>query len=543
MDETQAFLQLHKALSLSEEPSPHGTASPHELSERNDLREQLRELCKGSLYLLSKGVLSYTSKIGKDFVSPLHRKMCDDAQNMSIHRRFDLWPRGHFKTSVYSIAKPIWLYLNNPNVRIFLAASTSTNASKRLYIIKRVFERNTLFRWLFPEHVPQFEKTKWSQTEVLLPRTEDYQEYTIEVMGVGGRVTGRHYDFMIKDDLIDETSLDSMGVPSEEMMNDAKQWHDYSESLLEDLVVGYDHLVGTRWADNDLMDHIRRTDPRYQMFVHKAMGSCCDDHPSGEPLFPARFPKSALDAIRSKDPIKYASQYDNNPRHPDATEFHPKWLRYHELDANGDYVLPVLDQNEKRVTDRTASLNKYLFIDPAFSKKRRADSTGVVLVGVSPLPPLDYFRIIVMDVRKFKAEPEKMLETVFQICGDYPDILSVYVEAVAAQVVLISFGEYMSRQRDVWIPWEEFRPDSKVTKQARIRGLRPYFANGQVFLPRGCEIIDEYLAFPLSTDDHLMDALAQGTEVWTAPLSETEIEEGMAAESARLAHRDPVTGY
>jgi hypothetical protein len=543
MDEKAAFEGLTKAVSMAESPSPWKTASPADLAERNDLREQLRGLCKASLYFLSKGVISYSSKVGKDYTFPLHKEMCDDAQDMTVHRRYDLWPRGHFKTSVYSIGKPVWLYLNNPNTRILIAGSTSTNAAKRIFIIKRLFERNRLFQWLFPEAIPAFEKTKWSQTDILLPREEDYQEYTIEAMGVGGRVTGRHYDIMIKDDLIDEECLDSQGVPSPEMMDAAKQWHDYSEPLLEDIVNGYDHIVGTRWAENDLVDHIKRTDPRYRITSHKAMGGCCDHHPVGGPIFPRRFPAHALAAIQAKDPIKYATQFDNNPRHPSATEFHPDWLQYHDVTLEGDFKLPVKTEDGREVIDRVGHLNKYLFVDPAFSKKRRADYTGMVLVGISPEPPLGYFRIHIMEAWMDKAVPEALIDQIFKFCREYPDILHVLVEAVAAQTVLLHFGEYKSQKEGIWIPWMEFRPDSKVSKQSRIRGLRPYAAAKQIFMYRGCPIIDEWLSFPLTTDDHLMDAMAQGPTVWSSPLSDEEYEESSGRAYARLAHRDPVTGY
>jgi len=120
----------------------------------------------------------------EDLVPGIHGDMCRWIERPT-RRKLGLVPRDHLKTSIWTIADTIRRIAVDPNVRMLIGNETATNAAHFLRRIQAVFERASLFRWLFPEIIPEQGKTKWSETEMLVNRSHDYPESTVEAMGVG----------------------------------------------------------------------------------------------------------------------------------------------------------------------------------------------------------------------------------------------------------------------------------------------------------------------------------------------------------------------
>ena len=89
-------------------------------------------------------------------------------------RKLGLVPRDHLKTSIWTIANTVKHIAADPNIRILLGNETATNASHFLRRIEAVFERNTLFQWLYPHLVSDSgHRTKWSEVEKYLRTLEE----------------------------------------------------------------------------------------------------------------------------------------------------------------------------------------------------------------------------------------------------------------------------------------------------------------------------------------------------------------------------------
>lgn len=303
---------------------------------------EMRELAKGSLYFLCKAILGF-----KDFSPVTHKRMCNGAARALTAwnekrglRLIEAWPRSTFKTSCFSIGLPIFLYLNDNNIRVLLAGSTATNSSVRLQRIERVYTQNGLFRTLFPEcAVNNTRGTKWNEEMALCPRSRDFLESTFECIGVGGRVTGRHYDVIIPDDLVDEACLGPDGLPSESMMNQAIQWHTYMDYLFDTPEKGIEIMACTRWAQNDIVGHIKKTDPRYEIHAHSIFGGCCEEHPDNTIIFPEKFTEAGLAESRRRDPYKFSLQMLNNPIDKDITDFNPAWFKFYQFNEKGQVIV------------------------------------------------------------------------------------------------------------------------------------------------------------------------------------------------------------
>ena len=147
----------------------------------------LRDKGKESLFFLARGILEFS-----DLTEHVHLPLCRELENFEKNTRMGIeLPRDWFKSTIGSIAYPIWRAINNPNVRILVVQNSMNNARKKLQSIKQIFESNQLFRALYPEILPRKNST-WTQECLTVNRSKPLPEGTFEAAGVGTAVTSRH---------------------------------------------------------------------------------------------------------------------------------------------------------------------------------------------------------------------------------------------------------------------------------------------------------------------------------------------------------------
>src|SRR6266478_39481 len=188
----------------------------------DELRHELRQRCfrkSGGLYYFVKVVMGY-----KELVTHFHLEFCNHIQNtIQQRKRGYLRPRGTFKSTIISKSYPLWrlagggspiiedllrfepaeqlaFYQTYPeqdprNLRIMIIGESDTVAQKNLRDPKWHLQNNDLLKWLFPELIPpDTNATKWTDDEILLPRSKSFDESTITCDGVGAKRTGFHWD-------------------------------------------------------------------------------------------------------------------------------------------------------------------------------------------------------------------------------------------------------------------------------------------------------------------------------------------------------------
>ena len=488
---------------------------PQQVTE--ETREAIAVKACESTYVMA-GVVGFY-----DITPTLHMQMASWIDGAS-RRKLGLVPRDHLKTSVWTIANTVKRIAQNPNIRILIGNETATNASHFLRRIEAVFERNTLFRWLYPELIPDTSKTKWSETEMLVPRSEDYPEATVETIGVGGAVVSRHYKLIKLDDLVGKEASESP-----EVMKKTIDWLAYAESLLEspqDEIQVY----GTRWAWEDVYSWLEKHERHLDRFYRQAFAA------DGSPIWPERFSVEALDDIRHKiGTFKFSCQYLNNPHDPESTSFDEKWLRYYE--RFGDEII------NRSTGSRTpiATLRRFIRCDPAISEKPGAARSAIVVDGVAADE-----RVYLLEAWCRRCQPFEMIEQIFTFCDQYePD--AVGIESVAYQRILKPVIERECERRGKWINVVELKPDTKDRKINRIRGkLQPYLERGLIWVRRDQEeFLDEYTTFPSGATLDLLDAFAYGPDLWSKPFTVEDEQEDLEAMHAfdQESQRDSITGY
>jgi len=476
-------------------------AESGDTGERSEtVRQNLRWQAQRNTYFMAKAVVGF-----HDLTVGLHSEMCEWIRSVPT-RKLGLVPRDHLKTSVWTIADTVRLIAADPNIRLLIANETATNASHFLRRIQAVFERSTMFRWLFPELIPDVGKTKWSESEMLVPRKKDFPESTVEVMGVGGAVVSRHYNRIKLDDLVGKEASESV-----EVMKKTIDWYLYCESLLEKPIDPIE-TYGTRWTHKDLYAWIMEHEQDIDIFHRKAVS------PEGTTLWPERFPLVELDRIRRKiGSFKFSCQYQNEPFDPEHMTFDPGWLRFYEL--SGWFV----DEEAGCVQLQFVGLPKpvrvvpFILTDPAISEKSHAARSAVVVAGLDEAE-----RILVLEAFAERCQPVKMIDKIFEMAERWGP-MAIVIEGVAYQRALKGFIEAECIRRGNWLNVREVRPGSKEGKESRIRGLQPYAQRGRLWIRRStCEkLVDEFEAFPLGDTVDILDALSYGPQVWVGPDTES----------------------
>lgn len=485
---------------------------PH-TAQNDEARAEIRRHCIESSYFIGKAIIGFV-----DMSPTLHMEMGNWISD-GKKRKLGLVPRDHLKTSIWTIADTVRRIAANPNIRILLGNETATNASHFLRRIEAVFERNALFQWLFPEVIPDFSKVKkWSETEMLVPRTIDYPESTVEAIGVGGAVVSRHFKLIKLDDLVGKEASESA-----EVMQKTIDWYIYCESILENPKEDEMQLYGTRWSYLDVYSWALEHEENLDTYIRSGIEN-------GQAIWPERFDIGVYDSLRRKyGSFKFSCQYMNDPVNLEDASFDEKWLRYYKTDGE------VIQTETARIPIQ--GLRRFMRVDPAISEKSGTARSAIVVDGVHTDG-----RIFLLETWAKRCQPFEMIERIFELQDRY-DCESVGIESVAYQRILKPVIEAEAERRGRWINVIELRPDTKERKENRIRGVQPYLERGLIWVQKNMvDFLEEYKTFPVGKTVDVLDAWAYGPHQWSAPLDEVdEFEEQYRIEV--MGGRNSVTGY
>lgn len=211
----------------------------------------MAEAYKDSLYATAKHLL------GMHEVNPRTHGDMIKALEESTLRKLIVMPRGTFKTSLGSVAYPIWLLMRNPNLRILLDSELYTNSKNRLREIKQHIESEA-----FTKLFGVWKTRVWNESEIgISNRTRIVKEASITCSGIGAGKTGEHYDIVIADDL-NSPKNSNTAEGCEKVLTHYKMY----TSILDP--GGIIVLIGTRYSagdtiqaviDNELTDEQRQS--------------------------------------------------------------------------------------------------------------------------------------------------------------------------------------------------------------------------------------------------------------------------------------------
>lgn len=403
----------------------------------------------------------------------------------------DIWSREHYKSTIVTFAGIVQEILKNPEITISIFSYNNKEAQKPLRQIKNELEGNKRLLALYPDILwrkPDRDAPLWSVEKGLIVRRKgNPKEATLEAHGlVDGMPTGSHFHLRVYDDVVTDSS-----VTTPEMMEkttdawrlsqnlgggDQRQWH----------VGTYYHFADTYRRISDL--------GLLKVRLHPATE---DGQPTGNPVLFT--PKVLADKRTLMGPYVFACQLLCNPVADEAQGFKREWIRYHdETDGEG--------------------MNVYVLVDPASEKKKGSDYTACFVVGLGS--DRNYY---VLDIVRDRLNLTERADLVFRMHRKWHPIVVGY-EKYGKDSDIQHFEDRMRREH---YHFSIKALGGGVKKEDRIRRLIPLFENGRMYIPDEKIYVDyegkrrdlikefieqEYLGFPVSVHDDMLDCLARIVE-------------------------------
>lgn len=204
------------------------------------IKAGLAEVFRGSLYKTAKHLCGF-----KQMTRRTHGEVVQALESNTL-RKLLVLPRGTFKSSIGVVAYPLWLLINNPNLRILIDSEVYGNSKNFLREIKSVIQSERFIE-IFGDW-----KTldNWNEGEITISkRTKAFKEASITCGGIGTIKVGQHYDVIIGDDY-------NSGNNSETIEGRKKVIKHYQMNLAILEPNGTYVIIGTRYASDDVIGWI-----------------------------------------------------------------------------------------------------------------------------------------------------------------------------------------------------------------------------------------------------------------------------------------------
>ena len=399
----------------------------------------------------------------------------------------DLWAREHYKSTIITFALTIQDILKDPEVTVGIFSHTRPIAKGFLRQIKVEFEGNDLLKLLYPSVLyqnPRQESVRWSEDNgIVVKRRTNPKESTIEAWGlVDGQPTSKHFSRLIYDDVVTRES-----VTTPEMIDKTTKAWELSLNLAAE--GGAERYIGTRYHFNDTYKTIidrKAAVPR----IHPATDNGELD---GNPVLLTR---EALDSKRTKMGVyTYGCQMLQNPKADTSMGFREEWLKYWVPNTN--------------------NLNICIICDPAAEKKKSSDYTVLKVIGYGS--DKNYYLI---DFLRDRLNLTERTAALFRLHKKYfPSKVGYEKYGMQADIEHIKDVQERENYR-----FEITELGGNMPKNDRIRRLVPLFEAGRIFIPevlmhtdyegRTVNLIqsfvnDEYMPFPVSAHDDMLDCLSR----------------------------------
>lgn len=471
-------LPMEKAIKFWDGLEVHGR-------KKKSLPGVIRTLCQNDLFYLLVRVCKRV-----DMLHPWIYARCREVE-LEPDGHLDLWAREHYKTSIVTFGLTIQNILNDPEVTFGIFSHTRPIAKAFLRQIMRELEGNKVLQTAFPDVLwgqDLKSSPKWSEDDgIIVKRKSNPNEATIEAWGlVDGQPTSKHFKKLLYDDIVVQAS-----VTTPEMISKTMTALEQSYNL--GTVDGIKRFAGTRWHFNDA----------YKTIVSR--GTVIPrEHPGKEGGVEEGVSVYWSESVheqkrRDMGPYTYAAQILLNPKADAMQGFKRDWLRYYSK-------------------SKPETMNKYLMVDAASSKKRGSDFTAMWIVGLG----LDgnYYAL---DMVRDRLNLTERADRVFTLHRKWKPKQVRYEK----YGLMADIEHLKSRMENENYRFDITEVAGQTSKADRVKRLLPLFEQGKFYLPKSLYgtdwqkipvdliqafIEEEYMAFPVGLHDDMLDALSRVAE-------------------------------
>jgi predicted phage terminase large subunit-like protein len=451
------------------------TAPPAERAKVQKLLEFDRvERCRESY-------LFFVQQMWPIFISGKHHAIMADAFERvargDLKRLIINMPPRHTKSEFASYLLPSWFLGKFPEKKIIQTAHTAELATGFGRKVRNLVSS---------ENYQKVFETKLSSDSKAAGRWNTHVGGDYFAIGVGGAVTGKGADLLIIDDPHSEQEA-KQGNPA--VFDNVYEW--FTSGPRQRLQPGGAIIiVMTRWSKRDLTGQILKNAGKdgvdqWEIIDFPAI------MPSGTPLWPGFWSKTALEALKAELPVaKWEAQYQQNPTSEEGA---------------------IIKREQWSIWDKdTPPPCEYIIQswDTAFEKNNRADYSACTTWGVFQHPNKQGDmrpNIILLDAFKQRMEFPELKKQALELWQEWePDTLIVEKRAAGAPLIY--------EMRKMGIPLSEFTPGKGNDKISRVNAISDLFASGVVWCPEtrwAEEVMDEMASFPNGDHDDLVDSSSQ----------------------------------
>lgn len=433
-------------------------------------------------------------------------------------------------STIITFAGIIQEIVKDPEITVGIFSHTKPIARKFLLQIKTELETNRVLIETYPDVFyadPKRESPKWSEEKgIVVKRKGNPKEATIEAWGlVDGQPTASHFLLRVYDDVVTKESVstpdqvtkttgawelsDNLGAAGED--GKSRRWH-----------------IGTRYSFADTYQVIMER----KVLKERIYPATDDGTIDGKPVFLS--PEVWAEKKRTQGLATIAAQMLQNPSAGAMAMFKKEWLRFVDI--------------------RPATLNVYILVDPASSRKKGSDRTAMAVIGIDSAR--NKYLLDGYHHRMSLSERWLAMSGLRKVWMNMPGVQMVKVgyERYGSTSDLEYFEEKMDRAKDEWEIHELAWPrDGTESKYDRIQRLEPDFRAGQFYLaavpPKGPDgkpsltknqqrvidqgqkwrvftptrrvdetktvyplnktLLDEYLVYPFAVHDDFLDACSR----------------------------------
>jgi len=505
-----------------------------ETGKAEDLWQELRDKADSSLYYFTKVVMNF-----RDLTDGFHLPVCVKIEEDEVLQDAGyLMGRAHFKSTIWK-CRLLRKYLVDHEQRFLIIGESDTVAKSKLIDIKWHILNNQLLRWLYPElQSVDTQNTKWTDSEILLPREGSYDEPTFTCDGIGAKRTGFHYTEITFEDVIGDKA-----ASSEAVMDAAWDWIEYSRGLLHDPAKSKRRFIGTRWkhGTGDVYGRAMIAMPGVKWYIRAAIEN-------EVPVFPERFSLATLASIRQEEgDYKFNCQYMNNPTAPGGADFEASWIQEYEVHEDGHTIIPC----DGTAPIDTGHLLRMSFFDVSSGGKTAQCENAIPFAGMDHLR-----RIFFLEDWGDNCTIGEAVEA-WHVMNDRWRAYKNHYELVGAQKSVEDFclerklqpecpycsaghvveGKYAHNPHKRIAPIGVKPEGGKLSKEERIRmyAQKP-MQEKRVYLRRGMtKLRNQIIEFPHGPLVDRLDAAAYLIHLLRPPISDADVESEKARDQvARL---------
>jgi phage terminase large subunit-like protein len=442
-----------------------------------------------------------------------------------------LLPRGHMKSKLAAY-RTAWWITKHPETTVLYVSATADLAEKQLYAIKQIIDSPIYRRyWADMIHPEEGKREKWAVAEIAVDhpqrKLEGIRDATCKAVGLTSNTTGFHADIVVLDDIV---------VPGNAYSEEGREkvGNAYSQLASIENPGAQEWVVGTRYHPRDIYDTmINMKEVHYdddgevlqEVEVYELFQKVVEI--DGEFLWAKRtrndgkafgFDAKELARIKAKyiDTTQFFSQYYNDPNTTESARINKENFQYFDKSA--------LRNNEGDWFIRDRKLNVYAAIDFAFSLRKQADYTALVVIGVDHQS--NYY---VLDIDRFKTD---------RIVDYYKHIVTSWEKwgfrkiraeiTVAQQTIVKELKDSYLRPNGIPLSIDEFRPTRHLGDKAQRVGsvLEPKYDNLQIWHYKGgnCQTLEEELVMVHPPHDDIKDALSNAIAISIIPKQRSSLQ-------------------